>query len=107
MSNMAVKGDYVRVHAVVLTPNKRAEHLPENTKSVDLEMWNKGFLLEDEAKIGDKVHIMSITNRRIEGILVEEAPAYTHNFGEFIGELAYIGPQLREILSGGDSNGER
>jgi len=94
------KGSWVRVYAVVLKSTERSPNLPEDTKSVPLEMWNKGFLQED-AKIGDQVTIKTLTERIVEGKLLEENPAYTHSFGKFIPEILPIGRQLKEILRGG------
>ncbi|HEY8363243.1 MAG TPA: 2-amino-4-oxopentanoate thiolase subunit OrtA, partial [Tissierellaceae bacterium] len=51
----AVKNDWVEVENVVLKPEERAAHLPEDTKATPLMMWTKGFLIDDEAEIGDEV----------------------------------------------------
>ena len=48
---MAKKGDWVRIHRNVLEPSGRAASVPEDTKKVPLEMWDKGHLLED-AELG-------------------------------------------------------
>ncbi len=45
----ARKGDWVRVHGIVLTSDERAPQIPEDTKAVPLEIWTKGFLQADEA----------------------------------------------------------
>lgn len=97
------KGSWVRVYAVVLKSTERSPNLPEDTKNVPLEMWNKGFLQED-AKIGDQVTIKTLTERIVEGKLLEENPTYTHSFGKFIPEILPIGRELKEILRGGDEN---
>lgn len=93
------KGEFVRVHSIVLNPSERSSNLPEETRKVPLEMWDKGFLLED-ANLGDEVEVRTITNRIIKGKLIEVNPVYRHNYGEFVPELLQIGLQAREILFG-------
>ena len=44
---MANKGDWVRVHNVVLKAEERTAKIPEDTQKCDLEMWVKGSLMED------------------------------------------------------------
>lgn len=99
----AKKGDFVRIYNIVLTAAERAPHLPEDTKKVPLEMWDKGFLQED-ANIGDEVEVITITGRKIKGKFVEKNPVYRHNYGEFVPELLQIGLQARAILFGGETN---
>lgn len=98
------KGDWVRVHNIVLTPDQRASQVPEDTRSVPLELWTKGFLLDDEAKIGDEVNIETYIGRKVSGKLIEINPYYEHDFGKCVPELLYIGRQLRDILEGGEEN---
>ena len=98
---MAKKGDWVRIHKVVLKAEERTEKLPEDTKVCDLEMWTKGTLLSD-AEIGDEVEIETIVGRREKGELVEVNPYYTHSYGVFVPEIIEIDKQLREIMKGGD-----
>jgi len=98
---MAKKGDYVNIYNVVLTPTERAPQVPEDTKSVPLEMWVRGFLTED-GEIGDDVTIETITGRKVSGKIVQIAPTYEHSFGKHIPEIYEIGKQLRSILFGGD-----
>lgn len=100
---IAKKGDWVRIHNIVLQPDMRASHLPDDTKKCPLEMWVKGFLVNEEACINDKVVVETYIGRRIEGTLIEVNPSYQHTFGEYIPELSYIGNQLRDILGGDDS----
>ena len=38
---MAKKGDWVRIHRVILTAAQRTAKLPEDTKHVDFEMFVK------------------------------------------------------------------
>lgn len=97
------KGAWVRVHEIVLTPDKRAMNLPEDTKKVPLEMWVKGFLME-AANIGDKVKIQTITGREVTGTLLEVNPSYDHDFGKFVPEILKIGLQLKGILWEGEKH---
>lgn len=92
-------GDWVRIHNVVLEPGQRAANIPEDTQNVPLEMWDKGFLLEDKANIGDRVKVESYIGREVEGDLVEVNPYWDHDYGKAIPELLYIGRQAREILA--------
>ena len=95
----AKKGDWVLIHKVILEAGNRAPSVPEDTKDVPLEMWDKGFLLNQEANIGDRVQIETYIGRKTEGFLLEINPYWKHNFGKSIPELLYIGRQARELLS--------
>jgi hypothetical protein len=95
----ARKGDWVRIHNIVLKVGERASNIPEETQNVPLEMWDKGFLLDESAKIGDKVKVETYIGRIIEGNLLEVNPYYKHDFGKCVPELLYIGRQARELLA--------
>lgn len=94
----AKKGDWVRIHNIVLEAEKRSPNLPKDTQEVPLEMWVKGFLLNDEANIGDEVEIETYIGRKTKGKLVEINPHWEHDFGKVVPELFYIGKQLRSLL---------
>lgn len=96
----AKKGDWVKIHSIVLKPEERAPQVPADTKLVPLETWVKGFLQAD-AEMGDIVKVETYTGRCVEGTLVEIAPTFKHSFGQNIPELLQIGQQLRSILFGG------
>lgn len=100
----ARKGDLVLIHLVVLEPAQRAENLPEVTRAVPYEGWIKGFLLEKDAEIGDKVRIESLIGRELSGILTEINPVYDHGFGEPQPELNAIGPEAWKELQGRGNN---
>ncbi len=100
---MVKKGSWVMVHDIVLEANERSTNLPEDTKKVPLEMWAKGFLLED-GQMGDIVEIKTITDRLVKGTLLEVNPSYDHNFGKFVPEILEIGIRLKHILWGGEAN---
>lgn len=97
------KGEWVLIYDVVLTPQERAPQVPDDTKKVPLETWVKGFLQED-ANIGDRVSVTTMTGRTVEGKLLEVNPYYTHDYGKCIPELLQIGIQAKEILFGGVFN---
>ena len=98
---MAKKGDWVRIHSVVLKAEERTGKLPEDTKQCDLEMWTKGTLLED-AEIGDVVEVETAVGRIEKGTLIEVGPYYTHSYGKFVPEIIEIDKQLKKIMRGGD-----
>lgn len=100
---MVNKGEWVQIHQIVLNPEERPDHLPEDTKKVPLEMWVKGFL-NKAANIGDEVEITTLTGRIVKGELVIANPRYEYGFGEFVPELLQIGLQLRGILKEGEAN---
>lgn len=97
------KGDWVKIHRIILTSEQRAPQVPDDTKKVPLEMWVKGFA-QSEGMIGDVISVRTITGRLEEGKIVELNPTYTHSFGNFVPELLQIGIDLRAILFGGDNN---
>lgn len=98
---MIKKGEWVRIHKIILQPSERAPQVPDDTKAVALEMWDKGFLQAD-AEFGDEVEIETVTGRREAGTLIEVNPYYDHDYGKFIPELLAIDKQVRGIVFGGD-----
>lgn len=99
---MAKKGDWVQIRSVLLKAEERTARLPEETKKCDLLQWTKGFLQEESAKKGDDVHVITAVGRCAKGTLVDEAPHYTHDFGDFIPEIITMEKQLKEIMFGGN-----
>jgi len=95
----AVKGDWVRIHKTVLSPAQRAPQVPEDTKKIPLEMWDKGFLLSDSADVGDEVEVETIIGRRIMGSMIDVNPQFHHSWGNCVPEILHIGRQLRSILA--------
>ncbi|WP_105617897.1 2-amino-4-oxopentanoate thiolase subunit OrtA [Vallitalea okinawensis] len=100
--NKAKKNDWVKIHNIILGPEERAPQVPEDTKKVPLELWVKGYLIDEKAEIGDTVVVKTVTGRRVSGSLIEIEPSFNHDFGSYVKELAYIGPGLRELLKGGE-----
>ena len=100
----ARQGDWVRIHATILNPEDRSGRLPEDTQRAPVEMWVKGRLAAD-ATVGEKVEVETATGRRVQGELIDTAPAWDHGFGDFVPELEEIGRQLKQALrtAGGES----
>ncbi|MBQ1472072.1 MAG: 2-amino-4-ketopentanoate thiolase [Eubacterium sp.] len=98
---MAKKGDWVRIHSVVLKAEERTAKIPEDTQKCDLEMWTKGELQAD-AEIGDVVEVKTAVGRIEKGTLIEVGPYYTHSYDKFVPEIIEIDKQLRKIMKGGD-----
>ncbi len=94
----AIRGDWVRIHDIIMSPEERSERLPEDTRRVPLEMWVKGTLTEESARVGDKVTVETTTGRRVRGILIDTAPAWDHNFGTLVPELEVLGRRLKASL---------
>lgn len=99
---MAKKGDWVRIHNVVLKAEERTAKIPSDTKQCDLEMWDKGSLIDESAAVGDTVTVETASGRIEKGILLEETPCYTHSYGEFVPEIIEIDKQLRKFMFGGE-----
>lgn len=100
----AKRGDWVRIHKIVLNVGERAPNIPEDTQNVPLELWDKGFLINEEAKLGDIVEVETYIGRRIEGTLIEVNPYWGHDYGKGVPEILYIGRQARQLLEEGEIN---
>jgi hypothetical protein len=100
----AKRGDWVRIHKIILTPEQRASNLPEDTRKVPLEMWDKGFLLNEEANIGQEGEVETYIGRKVTGTLTEINPYWGHDFGKCVPEVLYIGRQARALLEEGEDN---
>lgn len=94
--NKARKNDWVEIENIVLTPDERAPQVPDDTKATPLMMWIKGFLMDDEASIGDEVAVKTLSGRIVKGKLVEINPRHVHDFGNPVHELLEIGMELKE-----------
>ena len=99
---MAKKGDWIRIHNIVLKAEERTAKIPEDTKRCDLEMWVKGFLIEDSAEYGDVVSVETAAGRVQSGVLLEERPHYTHSYGDFVPEIIEIDKRIRKMMFGGE-----
>jgi len=94
----AKQGDWVRIHSIVLNVGERNPQVPEDTARVPLEMWDKGFLLNTEAAVGDAVEVETIIGRKVKGTLLEIEPAWDHDFGRCVPEIISIDRQLKAIM---------
>lgn len=99
---MAKKGEWVRIHKVVLKASNRTAKIPADTQKCDFEMWTKGVLQNEKAEIGDVVTIRSAVDRLETGTLIEVEPHYTHSYGKFIPEIIEIDNRLKAIMDGGN-----
>ena len=86
------KGTWVEIQQVVLTPEQRAQSLPDDTKIVPYLLRASGFLLED-AEMGEEAHIQTIIGRNLGGKLITVNPSYSHSFGATVPELLTIGTE--------------
>ncbi len=98
---MSKKGDWVRIHSVILEPDERAAQVPADTSKVPFEMWVKGELLQD-AQVGETVCVRTAAGREVCGSLLLDGLDYSHSFGHFIPELRQIGPMLHRKLKEGE-----
>lgn len=94
---MIAKDTWVRIHNVILPPGERAENVPEDTKKVPLEMWDKGFLLEN-ADLGEEVRVRTASGRIVSGTLLEADPAFRHDFGDFVPEILKINEIVQKAM---------
>ena len=95
----AKKGQWVQIHNVVLKVGERAAQVPEDTQAVPLEMWVKGYLVDD-AELGCECTVITPTGREVAGKLTEIEPGYEHTFGEYVPELDKVRWQVRGIMTG-------
>ena len=68
---MAKRGDWVRIHSVVLKAEERTAKLPEDTQKCDLQQWTKGTLQDETAEVGDEVTVETAVGRLVKGNLLE------------------------------------
>lgn len=98
--NPVPAGTWVQIRQQVLSPQERAPQVPADTAQVPLVLLAKGFLMQ-AARKGDTVQIRTLSDRILEGQLVEVLPRYSHDFGQAVPELLEIGPRVRSLLKGG------
>lgn len=96
---MIQKNSYVEVHNVIFKGGERTAKLPEDTKNVPYEMYQKGFLLDD-AILGDIVEIETITGRKVKGKLVKVNPTFDLGYGNFVPHILKIKKILRDEING-------
>ncbi|WP_094604034.1 2-amino-4-ketopentanoate thiolase alpha subunit [Sporomusa silvacetica DSM 10669] len=96
----ARQGDWVQIYQVVLPAGERAPQVPPETMQVPLELKVKGFLLDEQAQIGQQVAICTLARRQLSGKLVAINPAYGVDYGLPQPELITIAGELRGLLRG-------
>lgn len=94
---MIKQGTFVEIETLVLDCPDRSPVIPEDTKKTQLRMWARGFVNSD-CCLGDEVEITTAIDRRIKGVVTAVEPGYSHNFGSYVSEVAYIGKQAKEML---------
>lgn len=100
----AKKGDWVQVRRTILPAGERAPQVPEDTAALPLEMWVKGFLLDDASE-GEAATVETMSGRRVTGQMSAVAPGFAHGFGACVPELLAIQRQLKEFSGKGRSHG--
>ncbi len=90
---------WVEIHQIILKPEERAPQVPNDTKTVPLELKARGFLSND-AEIGDEVVITTLVGRQLKGKLIYAEPSYQHTFGTPHTETLSIGKEVKAILRG-------
>ena len=99
MTGTVAAGSWVEIGAVMLGPGERAPQVPDDTRTVPLELRAKGFLAAP-ARVGERAEVLTAAGRRLAGTLVAANPAYRHGFGAPIPELSTVGAEARALLCG-------
>jgi hypothetical protein len=97
MPELIPAGTWVEIHRIVLAPDARSPHVPEDTRRVPLEMRVKGLLAEPAA-LGAEAAIVTAAGRRLRGVLAAVNPAYAHGFGPPVAALSAVGAEVRARL---------
>jgi 2-amino-4-ketopentanoate thiolase alpha subunit len=93
--NQIQPGTWVEIEQVILTPEQRAQNLPEDTKRVPYMMRVSGFLIEP-AELGGPARVRTIIGRELSGMLRIVNPSYNHSFGNTVPELLTIGTEVEQ-----------
>jgi hypothetical protein len=91
------KGCWARIHRIELGPSERAPGIPDDTAAVPFESWTNGWLVDD-AVVGERAKVRTLSGRVVEGVLVEVSPGYSHSFGSPPAALQRAGEDARERL---------
>lgn len=95
----AKRNDYVQIKVIVLNVEERKPGLPDDTAKLPYIALIKGFLVDENAVVGEMVTIVSPIGRILKGELFAVNPSYGYDFGAPVPELLPIGPELHAILS--------
>jgi len=101
---MVKSGTWVSIRSTILEAGNRAANIPEDTANVPLDMWVKGYLVQD-CDLGGLATVHTVTGRVETGVLEEVQPTTVVNYGDFVPEVLQIGVTVRKILFGGGCNG--
>jgi hypothetical protein len=93
----AVKGMTVQIHSIILKPEERTASIPDDTKSVPVEMWVKG-ILDKDAETGDTVTVTTAVGRQETGVLCAVEPRYVHDYGDYVPEIDEMRRQIKSVL---------
>ena len=93
--NNILKGTWVEIEQVILSPEERASSLPEDTRKVPYALRVSGFLMQDRS-LGETALIRTIIGRELTGTLVTVNPSYSHSFGTTVPELLTIGTEFEQ-----------
>jgi hypothetical protein len=92
----AIKGAWVEIENEVLSASERAPQIPDDTKKTPLKMWTRGFLVNETARMGDQVSVVTLSDRKAEGKLVDVEPRFKHDFGNAVLELLKTGVEVKK-----------
>lgn len=95
---IAKKDDFIQIKIMVLEAGDRKEGIPSDTAKQPYLALVKGFLVDDEAKIGQDVTIRTPIGRLMQGKFIANNPPYGYDFGAPVPELMEVGPELHAIL---------
>jgi len=96
------KGAFVRLRNHLLLPEERSKSLPESTTQVPYKSWTKGFLVE-ESELYENATVVTVTGRKVTGVLKEVEPRYKHTFGDYVPEIHRMRSViLEEVWGDGD-----
>jgi len=88
---------WVEIGFVVLEPEERTAHLPEDTQRVPYYVRVKGFA-DGEPEVGDMVTVETLLGRLVDGRVLRVNPEYGHGFGRPVQELIEAGEEARALL---------
>ncbi len=95
MKKQAKRGDWVRIHRIILRTDQRSANLPEDTRATPFQMWVNGYLQNQAAAVEDEVTIRTAIGRMLVGRLVVVGPRYNHDFGSPQPELLAAADEIR------------
>lgn len=105
MLQVARKGDYVEITDVILSAGERAPSVPPETARTPYVLRQKGFLINAEAKVGERVRITTVIGREAEGELLAINPPFQHTFGRPVPELLTVGAEAKRIIEEAERRG--